>query len=694
MNIRSIKMLATTALLLGIQANAHAQLNGSGYYRMLNTETQRYLTVTNDNLGSSMSAAFTALVTVKGFDNVVSDPSSILYLRSVGGEQYDLVAQSVDTYKLTGYHFNIGSSGSAYNAYASYLFITYKIGDNVKEGSTKSQADLDGTAKDWYILPVNTNEDQCFGFTPDCQDVSGLYYTTCYASFPFKPSDAGVKAFYIDEIKDNYALMREITGEVPAATPVIIQCSSSRATKNRAMPLTTSPTAITGNLLKGVYFNKTNQANPNYVQYDENTMLVLGITSSGQVGLVKSNIYRLPANKAYFPMNDGQYGELKLITHEEYDKQNPPTPPEEEPVTVTADNIFRIYGDENPNLTWTEEGGTLKGTPELVCEATATSPVGTYPITVKKGSVENTKATYVDGTLTIMPAPLTASVDYVYRLTGQENPELEIHYDGFKNDEGPEVLTSLPQVECEATADSPAGNYDINVIGGEAENYSIYCRSSILFVFNSKMTANSYTREYGEENPTFEYSPEQPFGLPSISCEATQSSPAGDYNIEIGQGNLIVDGIEFVNGTLTVTPATLTVTVADVEIEQGEELPAFQISYEGWKLGDDENSLKIRPVASVEATSDSPAGDYVITISGGESQNYTFNYVSGKLTIKEPSAIVSIEADENIYDVYSVSGQIVAQGVTSLDALPKGIYVIKKVSKGKELKTFLYLCKQ
>jgi hypothetical protein len=271
---------------------------------------------------------------------------------------------------------------------------------------------------------------------------------------------------------------------------------------------------------------------------------------------------------------------------------------------------------------------------------------------------------------------------------------MEIHYEGFKNNEGPEVLTSQPQVTCEATADSPAGNYDITVSGGEAQNYTIYCNSAILFVFNSTMTANSYSREYGEENPLFEYSPEQPFGLPTLSCEATQSSPAGTYDIVIGRGNLIVDGIEYVNGTLTVTPAPLTVTVADVEIEEGEEIPVFLLSYDGWKLDDDESVLLTRPEATVDATTDSPAGDYTITISGGEAQNYTFNYVSGKLTIKESSGIVSIGADESLYDVYSVSGQVVARGVTQLAGLPEGVYVIKKVSKGKELKTFMYLCKQ
>ena len=77
------------------------------------------------------------------------------------------------------------------------------------------------------------------------------------------------------------------------------------------------------------------------------------------------------------------------------------------PVTVTAKSYSREYGDANPSFEFTSEGATLNGVPEITCEATATSPVGTYPIVIKKGSVTNSSDTYVNGTLTITKAPLT-----------------------------------------------------------------------------------------------------------------------------------------------------------------------------------------------------------------------------------------------------------------------------------------------
>ncbi len=55
-----------------------------------------------------------------------------------------------------------------------------------------------------------------------------------------------------------------------------------------------------------------------------------------------------------------------------------------EEVTVTAKSYTREYGDANPVFEFTSEGADLEGSPEIICEATATSPVGEYPIIIPK----------------------------------------------------------------------------------------------------------------------------------------------------------------------------------------------------------------------------------------------------------------------------------------------------------------------
>lgn len=78
------------------------------------------------------------------------------------------------------------------------------------------------------------------------------------------------------------------------------------------------------------------------------------------------------------------------------------------PLTVTADNKSKLYGDPNPPLTIAYAGfvngeGTAQLTTQPIASTTATqsSYVGDYPITVTGGSSPNYTLSYVDGTLTV-----------------------------------------------------------------------------------------------------------------------------------------------------------------------------------------------------------------------------------------------------------------------------------------------------
>ena len=53
--------------------------------------------------------------------------------------------------------------------------------------------------------------------------------------------------------------------------------------------------------------------------------------------------------------------------------------------------------------------------------------------------------------------------------------------------------------------------------------------------------AKSYTRAYGDANPTFGYeiAGGKLSGIPSVTCEATETSPIGEYDIEIEIGRAV-----------------------------------------------------------------------------------------------------------------------------------------------------------
>ena len=141
---------------------------------------------------------------------------------------------------------------------------------------------------------------------------------------------------------------------------------------------------------------------------------------------------------------------------------------------VRANNITMIYGSDVPELTYTCADGGLNSTPKLSTTATKTSPVGTYPIKVERGTLTDEGVICVDGTLTIAPAPLTVSVQDVTITRGEKMPSFTLKYEGLQNDETAEVaFTKKPTVKTSAQNVSPAGVYDTYPDGGEAPNYAI-----------------------------------------------------------------------------------------------------------------------------------------------------------------------------------------------------------------------------
>ena len=351
-----------------------------------------------------------------------------------------------------------------------------------------------------------------------------------------------------------------------------------------------------------------------------------------------------------------------------------------QPVTITADNKTMTYGDEVPTLTYKSSGATLNGTPKLSTTATKTSTVGTYPIKVEKGTVTNEQVTYVDGTLTIGKAPLTIMAGTYTKKQGEAMPDFVLTYDGLKNNETSKVLTKQPTVICDATESSIPGEYTITVSGAEAQNYDITYVSGRLIVTEADpvtITAKSYTKKYGDENPVFEYevSGAALDGTPEILCEATNSSAVGTYSIVVKPGSVRNYNANYINGLLTVTKAPLKVSVKDVEREQGEENPQFELVYEGWKLQDTESVLLKKPVATTTATKESKPGTYPITVSGGEARNYELRYVNGRLTVTIPSSINALTESET-FDVYDMSGRKVHRQTSTLKDLPKGVYII------------------
>ena len=330
-------------------------------------------------------------------------------------------------------------------------------------------------------------------------------------------------------------------------------------------------------------------------------------------------------------------------------------------VTLTAKSYTRVYGEANPTFDYTSEGATLNGTPTIICDATATSPVGTYTITIAKGNVTNEDVTLINGTLTITKAPLTIKAGEYTKKQGEDNPTFVATYEGFKNNETETVLDKKPIFSCDATKDSSVGEYEITVSGAEATNYEMTYVKGKLTITEAPVTitANSYSRAYGDANPAFGYTSEGGTlnGTPTITCDATATSPVGTYTITIAKGDVTNEDVTLVNGTLTITKAPLTIKAGEYTKKQGEDNPTFVATYEGFKNNETEAVLDKKPVFSCEATKDSPVGEYIVMVSSAEATNYAMTYINGKLNI-EPLLFVARSEDGNNAATYQVTTQV------------------------------------
>ena len=197
--------------------------------------------------------------------------------------------------------------------------------------------------------------------------------------------------------------------------------------------------------------------------------------------------------------------------------------------------------------------------------------------------------------------------------------------------------------------------------------------------YGTTVKVRNMSREYGEENPVLGYQikGDHVAGTPVITCEADRYSPAGRYTIHIEPGTITDEAVDFEDGYLVVKKVKLTATVVDATREQFSENPEFEIVFEGFRNNDDATCIDQMPVVVTDATPESDPGEYVLTLTGGEDDCYTFELVNGLLTVTE----YVIPTGLNVYDatpshpttVYDLQGRRVGN---QLQGLPAGIYMV------------------
>jgi hypothetical protein len=246
------------------------------------------------------------------------------------------------------------------------------------------------------------------------------------------------------------------------------------------------------------------------------------------------------------------------------------------PLTVTAGNAARPYGEANPTFTSSyanfvngDTVSVLSGAPSLTTTAVVTSAPGLYPIVPSTNTLSAVNYTFafVNGTLTVTStqttilsgAPTTATYGSAYSfdvmVTGLPTPTVNVSGlpAGLSYSGG--TITGTPTVVGSFVMTISADNGSTS----DQDTHTLTVNKAALTV-----TADDKARPYGEDNPTFTASytgfvngddPGDVSGAPSLTTTADISSTPGAYTITINAGTLSAANYDFafVNGALTVT---------------------------------------------------------------------------------------------------------------------------------------------
>jgi hypothetical protein len=173
-----------------------------------------------------------------------------------------------------------------------------------------------------------------------------------------------------------------------------------------------------------------------------------------------------------------------------------------------------------------------------------------------------------------------------------------------------------------------------NYTGAKTTTFTIYGRSASSYFTISSIASVTYSGLAQTPSVTVKD------GSKTLT-EGTDYTVSYSNNINVGTATVTVTGKGNYTGTktanFTIQKASLIVTAKSYTINQGDPFPNFEADYSGFKNGETSSVLTTQPTFNCSASSTSTPGEFDITVSGVTANNYSVNYIKGKLTISPSS---------------------------------------------------------
>ncbi len=348
------------------------------------------------------------------------------------------------------------------------------------------------------------------------------------------------------------------------------------------------------------------------------------------------------------------------------------------PLTVTANNQSKTYGNAFA-FTGSEftpaglKNGETIGSVTLVSAGTpATAHVAGGPYAINASAAtggtftpSNYAITYMPGTLTVNPAALGVTANNQVKAYGTPVTfnGTEFTSSGLKNGEtiGSVTLTSAATSPTASVMGSPYPIVASAATGGTftASDYTITYTPGVFTVNPAgvalTVTASNVTKTYGT---TYVFTGNEFTATGLMNGEtigsATLSSPGAAANAPVAGNPYVITPtgvsggtfqpgnytITYVNGTMTVVPAALTIRADNKSRLPGQPDPMFTATYTGFQLGETPAVLTSTLGYTTTATRTSVPGRYPIVASGQSSTNYAITYIDGTFTVQTPASLL------------------------------------------------------
>jgi hypothetical protein len=222
------------------------------------------------------------------------------------------------------------------------------------------------------------------------------------------------------------------------------------------------------------------------------------------------------------------------------------------PLTLSADDKSKVYGEADPALTYQITAGSLAPGDSITGSLVRTpgENAGTYPInqgTLTVSNLSNYAFTFNGATFTIQKANLTVTADDKHKLVSEPDPAFTFTYSGFVSGDTEADIDTPPTCGVSVPHSLP-GDYPITCSGGADNNYDFTYVPGTLSVtaVNNPPTDITLSNSSVDEN--------QPVGTLVGSLTATDPDPgdthtftfcggADDASFQLSGNNLLTNAV-------------------------------------------------------------------------------------------------------------------------------------------------------